>query len=164
MRIALPFLALTLSAAPAAAPAQTLVPLPAVEPTEAAAPARTVAPPPAPVQEPVAPQAPEQPTQTPPVIVPKESSGVGDKLGVAAGGIALGAAGAAVAGPVGKFAGGFIGKKLAQSLFGKDDGIPEVRTLSRAPAATEAGADALAAPATAPPLKARVADRASPRS
>ncbi len=74
------------------------------------------------------------------------------KVGLIAGGVAGGAAGAALAGPVGKFAGGFIGKKLVGGLLGDDkDKVPELTTIAATPSADQAGHPAVAAPATAPP-------------
>lgn len=43
-------------------------------------------------------------------------------------------AGAAIAGPVGRFAGGFVGKQIARGLFsGGKDKIPNVRVVNAAP-------------------------------
>lgn len=96
----------------------TLAPLPSVEPTQPAPPAVTAAPPP--TAEAGAP-APElaPPTKVAPVLVAKEQkANVAGQAGVLAVGVAAGAGGAAVAGPVGKFAGAFVGKTLARGLFG----------------------------------------------
>ena len=141
------FAQLTSPSAPASqAPAPTvLAPLPTVEPT-APAPTPITAPPP-PSAEPGAP-APElaPPEKVPPVIVAKEDkgSGLGGVVGTTAVGVAGGAAGAAVAGPVGKFAGGFVAKRLAQGLFGKKDKTPELTVIPQTPAAATAAAPAAA--------------------
>ncbi|PZQ56793.1 MAG: hypothetical protein DI570_20730 [Phenylobacterium zucineum] len=146
---------LDVAAHASAPPAPVLAPLPTVEPT-APAPAPVVAKPaPAPVTDASAPVATSAPTTIAPDIVEKpDKDGLGDKLGTVVGGVAGGAAGAAVAGPVGKFAGGFLGRKLVQGVFGgKKDDVPQVTAVARAPSADSAAQPAVAAPATAPPLK-----------
>jgi hypothetical protein len=151
-------LAQNIAAAPkAAAPAAeslALTPLPTVAPTEPAPAPATAAPPP--TVEAAAPApvlaAPETIT---PVIVAKEDKGGGaaSKVGQIAVGVGAGAAGAAVAGPVGKFAAGFIGKRLAHGLFGKKDETPELTVIPQttAPTGAAVSAAAMAARARAPP-------------
>jgi hypothetical protein len=138
--------------------ATTLTPLPTVEPT-APAPEPTIAKSaPTPVTDVSAPVATDAPTAVAPDIVEKEQKdGLGDKVGTVVVGVAGGAAGAAVAGPVGKFAGGFLGRRLAQGIFGKKDETPQVTAVAKAPSADGAAQPAVAAPATAPPLKQTVA-------
>ena len=63
-------------------------------------------------------------------------------VGTTAVGVAGGAAGAAVAGPVGKFAGGFLFKRLAQGLFGKKDKTPSLTVTEQTPSAATAAAPA----------------------
>lgn len=147
---------------PAAQPAQgtplVLAPLPAVAATEPAAEPAVAAPPPSPEAGVAAPEL-APPTTVTPVIVAKEDkgSGVGGVVGTTAVGVAGGAAGAAVAGPVGKFAGGFIAKRLAQGIFGKKDKTPELTVIEQAPSAVASGTTA-SDPAAAPTQKTLVAD------
>jgi hypothetical protein len=113
---------------PSAQPSQTpaLSPLPAVAPTAPAPAPITAAPPPTAEAGPPAPEL-APPEKVAPVIVAKEDKGgAAGKVGQIAVGVGAGAAGAAVAGPVGKFAGGFIGRRIAQGLFGKKDKTPEL--------------------------------------
>lgn len=136
---------------PLATPA--LAPLPTVQPTvEAPAPVASK-PPPAGVDAAPAPELPPGPTTVVPVLVQKEEKdGVGAKMGTVVGGVVGGLAGAAVAGPVGKFAGGLVGKKLAKGVLGDKDDLPEV-TVAEAPLSADAAATpAVASPATAPPI------------
>lgn len=123
--------------------AAVLAPTPTLAPTEPA-PAAVEAPPP-PSAEAGAP-APElePPTTVAPVILAKEDKGDGVKtiVGTTAFGVAGGVAGAAVAGPVGKFAGGFIFKRVAQGLFGDKDKTPELTVIPQTPSATGAAAPA----------------------
>ncbi|MEW5688439.1 MAG: hypothetical protein AB1942_26265 [Pseudomonadota bacterium] len=146
---------LDLAAHTGAPPAPALAPLPTVEPTAPAPDPAVVKPAPAPVTDVSTPAATSAPISVAPDIVEKpDKDGLGDKLGTVVGGVAGGAAGAAVAGPVGKFAGGFLGRKLVQGVFGdKKDDIPQVTAVARAPSADGAAQPAVAAPATAPPLK-----------
>jgi len=141
-------------------PVPALAPLPTVQPTVDAPPPVSAKPPPAPVDDALAPTPPTERTTRAPVIVAKEEKGnLGGTVGMIAGGVAGGAAGAAVGGPVGKFAGSFLGKRVVGGIFGVGkDKTPEL-TVSEAPSADDAGEPAVAAPATAPPLKARVANR-----
>lgn len=143
-------------------PAPTLAPLPTVEPTVDAPPPASAAPPPTPVHEAVAATPPTEPTTSAPVLIVKDekTTNIAGTLGVIAGGVAGGAAGAAVGGPVGKFAGGFIGKKVIGGIFGDGkDKIPEVTVAEAAPSADGAATAAVAEPATAPPLKEKLAKR-----
>lgn len=145
---------------PSATPAPpVLAPLPTVAPTEPVAPAVTAPPPPS--AEPGAP-APElaPPTTVAPVIVAKEDkkNGVGGLVGTTAAGVAGGAAGAAVAGPVGKFAGSFLAKQVAQGIFGKKDKTPELTVIPQTPSAVAAGVSATDPAAPAPPRATLVAD------
>lgn len=139
----------------------TLAPLPSVEPTVAAPAPVTAAPPPAPVNDAVAATPPTEPTTVAPVIVAKEEkANVAGAVGTIVGGVAGGAAGAAVGGPVGKFAGGFLGKRVIGGIFGAGkDKVPEVTVTEVTPSAESAATSAVAQPATAPPLKERVANR-----
>ncbi|WP_430419994.1 hypothetical protein [Phenylobacterium sp.] len=163
MRPFLSIAACSLIAAPGAAmaqplalteppPAGALAPTPTLAPTEPAPDAVTVPPPPV-VQGGAAPPDLEPPTTVPPVIVAKEDKGGAAKtvVGTTAFGVAGGLAGAAVAGPVGKFAGGFIFKRVAQSLFGDKDKTPELKVIPQTPAAAD----------TAMPASDRVMDAAS---
>lgn len=149
MRPFLSIAACSLIAAPGAAMAQTLplsepphpavlAPTPTLAPTRPAPDAVTVPPPPAPEAGAAPPQL-EPPTTVPPVIVAKEDKGGGAKtvVGTTALGVAGGLAGAAVAGPVGKFAGGFIFKRVAQGLFGDKDKTPELTVIPQTPAAAD---------------------------
>ena len=148
---------------PANAPT-TLAPLPTLEPTAPAPPPVVARPAPAPVVEATTPLATSEPTTLAPDIVAKpEKEGLGDKLGTMVGGVAGGAAGAAVAGPLGKFAGGFIGRKLVQGVLGGDnDDVPKVTAVARAPSVEDASTPAMASPATAPPLKEAISDQSAP--
>lgn len=125
-----------------------LAPLPAVATTQPAAAPLTAAP--APTVEP-APPAPElaPPTTVAPIIVPKaEKADVAGKAGLMAVGVAAGAGGAAVAGPVGKFAGALLGKTVARGLFGiGKEKTPEVTVIQRDPQAELAAAEASSADA-----------------
>jgi hypothetical protein len=137
-----------------------LAPLPTVEPTVEAPPPVSAPPPPPPVSDAVVATPPAEPTTAAPVLVAKESNNVAGKVGTIVGGVAGGAAGAAVAGPVGKFAGGFLGKKVMGGLLGDGkDKVPEVTVAEAAPSAETAATSAVADPATAPPLKKKVAKR-----
>ena len=140
--------------------APTLAPVPTVEPTQPVAAPATAPPPPS--AEP-APPAPElaPPTKVAPVIVAEQQKGnVAGQAGVLAVGVAAGAGGAAVAGPVGKFAGAFVGKTIARTIFGVDKPkTPNLTVVQPDPSihlveAQSAGADA---PAAAPPAT-QVAD------
>jgi hypothetical protein len=124
-------------------PSPVLAPLPTVAPTEPAPAAVTAAPPPIAEAGPPAPELPP-PEKVAPVIVAKESKGggVGAAVGTTAVGVAGGAAGAAVAGPVGKFAGGFLFKRIAQGLFGKRDKTPSLTVTEQTPSAATAAAPA----------------------
>ncbi|MBX3484726.1 hypothetical protein [Phenylobacterium sp.] len=123
-------------AAEAAPPAPALTPLPAVEPTAPAPEAVTSAPPPAPVDGAPTPRL-ATPTVVAPVLVEKEPSKTAQVVGGLAVSVAGGAAGSAVAGPIG----GFVGKRIATSLFGPDkDKTPEVRAMSAEDAAAQAAA------------------------
>jgi hypothetical protein len=139
----------------------TLSPLPTVQPTVDAPPPVSAAPPPPPVNDAVAATPPTGPTTVAPVIVAKEEkANVAGTVGTIVGGVAGGAAGAAVGGPVGKFAGGFIGKKVIGGIFGDGkDKLPEVTVTEVTPSADSAATSALAQPATAPPLREKVAKR-----
>lgn len=172
MRVLLSLAALGAVALPGAALAQAdvaaaaevgsppiLAPLPTVQPTVEAPAPLSARPPPAPVDEALVATPPTGPTTVAPVIVAKESNDIAGKVGVIAGGVAGGAAGAALGGPVGKFAGGFLGKRLMGGLFGGKDKVPEITVVDAAPSAEAAGTAAVADPATAPPLKAKVANR-----
>jgi hypothetical protein len=146
--------------APSATPPESaLAPLPKVAPTQPAAPAVTASPPPSAEAGAPAPKL-APPTTVAPVIVAKDDkNGVPGKVGSVAVGVAGGAAGAAVAGPVGKFAGGFIARQLAQGVFGKKDKTPELTVIPQTPSATGAAAPAVAqAETTAPPKSAVVAE------
>lgn len=158
-------LACSLIAAPAIGKAQSapdvldiasepkLAPLPTVEPAAPAPEPAVAKPPPAPVTESKPAVATTAPTVVAPDIVAKpDKDGLGEKLGTVVGGVAGGAAGAAVAGPVGKFAGGLLGRKLVQGVLGGKDDIPQVTAVAKAPSAEFMGQPAVAAPATAPPL------------
>lgn len=140
-----------------APPTLVLAPLPTVAATEPAAEPAVAAPPPSPEAGVAAPEL-APPTTVAPVIVAKEDKGggVGGVVGTTAVGVAGGAAGAAVAGPVGKFAGGFIAKRLAQSIFGKKDKTPELTVIEQTPSAVASGTTA-SDPAAAP-TKTLVAD------
>lgn len=171
MRPFLSIAACSLIAAPGAAMAQllppseppppaVLAPIPTLAPTQPAPQAVTVPPPPA-VESGAAPPELEPPTTVPPVIVAKEDKGGAAKtvVGTTAFGVAGGLAGAAVAGPVGKFAGGFIFKRVAQGLFGDKDKTPELKVTPQTPAAADtamAASDRVAD--AAPPEATRVAD------
>lgn len=123
--------------APVAAVAQPVFePLPSIAPTEPVAPPATTAPPPIAVAGVPPPQY-DAPETAPPVIVAKEAKGGsgGTLVGTTVVGVAGGAAGAAVAGPVGKFAGGFVAKRIAQGLFGKKDKTPSLTVIPQTPAA-----------------------------
>lgn len=136
---------------PVAAP--TLAPLPTVQPTVEAPPAVAAKPPPAGIEAAPAPELPPGPTTVVPVLVQKEEKdGVGAKVGTVVGGVVGGLAGAAVAGPVGKFAGGLVGKKLAKGVLGGKDDLPEVTVTEVPPSAETAATPAVASPATAPPI------------
>ena len=115
-------------------PPPALAPLPAVEPTEPAPSPVTAAPPPTAEAGPPAPEL-APPERVAPVIVAKEAKGggAGTLVGTTAVGVAGGAAGAAVAGPVGKFAGGFVARRLAQGLFGKKDKTPSLTVTEQTP-------------------------------
>ncbi|MBL8553543.1 MAG: hypothetical protein JNL41_04635 [Phenylobacterium sp.] len=113
-----------------------LAPLPAVEPTRPTPEAVTSAPPPAPVDGAPAPRL-ATPTTVAPVLVEKQPDKTAQAVGGLAVSVAGGAAGSAVAGPVG----GFVGKRLATSLFGiGKDKVPEVRAMSAEEAAAQAAA------------------------
>ena len=87
-------------------------------PVEPAPPAVTAPPPPS-VEAAPAPEL-QPPTTVAPVLVesePKENK-LPQTVGSVVGGLAGGAAGAAVAGPVGKIAGGFVGKTVVRKLIG----------------------------------------------
>jgi hypothetical protein len=117
-------------------PAPVLAPLPAVEPTQPAPAAVTSAPPPAPVEGAPTPEL-APPTAVAPVLVTKEPNKTAQVVGGLAVSVAGGAAGSAVAGPVG----GFVGKRIATSLFGiGKDKVPEVRAMSAEEAAAQASA------------------------
>lgn len=135
-------------------PALVLAPLPTVAATEPAPEPAVAAPPP---KAEVGASAPElaPPTTVAPVITAKEDKGggLGGVVGTTAVGVAGGAAGAAVAGPVGKFAGGFIAKRLAQGIFGKKDETPELTVIEQTPSAVASGTTA-SDPAAAPTRKA----------
>ena len=148
--------------APPAQPSDTppvLAPLPTVAPTEPAPPPVTAPPPPTAEAGAPAPQL-ASPTTVAPVITAKEDkdNGAAGKVGVVAVGVAGGAAGAAVAGPVGKFAGGFVAKSIAQGLFGaRKDKTPELTVVQRTPSAETAATPVAAQAAEAP--KVAVDDR-----
>jgi len=155
-----PFVTLALSSAlvaPCAAMAQdlssdippspVLASLPGYAPLTEAPPPVTA--PPAPTAEGVAPPVLEAPTDVAPVLVEApEKTGLGKTVGTVAGGMAFGAVGAAVAGPVGKIAAGFLGKQLVRGLFGKKDTV-QVQEVT--PAADDAAKSA-ATKAPAPPM------------
>lgn len=131
----------------------TLAPLPTVQPTVEAPPPVASKPPPAGVDAAPAPQLPPGPTTVVPVLVQKEEKdGVGAKVGTVVGGVVGGLAGAAVAGPVGKFAGGLVGKKLAKGVLGGKNDLPEVTVAEAPPSAETAATPAVASPASAPPI------------
>lgn len=132
---------------PDAPPAPVLEPLPTVEVTQSAPEPQAAPPPPPPVEPAATPAPPATPPQAPPVLVTKaeDDDGLADKLGSVVGGLAGGAAGAAVAGPVGKFAGGLVGKKLVKGVLGGDDDVPEVTAIQPAPSAGSAAQPAAAA-------------------
>ena len=158
----IPDLAQPPAPSPDTPPPPVLTPLPTVQPTEPAPPPATAPPPPTAEPGPPAPKL-STPTTVAPVIVEKEDkdNGVADKVGAVAVGVAGGAAGAAVAGPVGKFAGGLVGKQIAKGLFGdKKDETPELTVVPRTPAAETAGVPATdQPPADPPPPKAASDDR-----
>ncbi|MBU1377653.1 MAG: hypothetical protein KKE02_16550 [Alphaproteobacteria bacterium] len=142
--------------------APTLAPLPTVQPTVDAPPPVSAAPPPAPVSEAAVATPPTEPTTVAPVLIAKEEkdNDVAGKVGMVVGGVAGGVAGAAVGGPVGKFAGGFLGKRVVGGIFGVGkDKVPEVTVAEAAPSADVSGKAAVAEPATAPPLKEKLANR-----
>lgn len=128
---------------PSAQPSSpVLAPLPTVSPTQPAPAPVTAAPPPTAEPGPPAPEL-AQPEKVAPVIVAKEDkSGAAGKVGQIAVGVGAGAAGAAVAGPVGKVAGGFIGKRIAQGLFGKKDKTPELTVVPQTTPPTGAAVSA----------------------
>jgi hypothetical protein len=137
-----------------------LAPLPTVQPTVDAPTPATAAPPPPPVSDAAVATPPAGPTTVAPVLVAKENNNVAGKVGMIVGGVAGGAAGAAVGGPVGKVAGGFLGKKVVGGIFGDGkDKLPEVTVAEVPPSADTAATSAVAQPATAPPLKEKLAKR-----
>jgi hypothetical protein len=84
----------------------------------------------------------------------EQKPGMGGKIGKVAAGVAGGAAGAVVLGPVGKFAGAFVGKRVAGRLFG-NNGIPRVtEPVPAKTAQTTPSADRAARPASAGELAA----------
>jgi len=141
-------------------PPPVLAPLPTVAPTEPAPAPVTSAPPPTAEAGPPAPEL-APPEKVAPVIVAKEDkgAGVGTAVGTTAIGVAGGAAGAAVAGPVGKFAGGFVFKRIAQGLFGKKDKTPSLTVTEQTPSATAAAPAADQATAKAGPKTQLAEDR-----
>jgi len=131
-------------------PEPTLAPVAGFEPTTDVPPA--IAAPPPPNAEGVAAPELEAPTDAAPVLVeaPEQKGKIGRTVGTVAGGMVGGVAGAAVLGPVGKFAGGFLGKRLVKGLFG--DGRPDIPQVTEADPADQAATNAssrAAAPAPA---------------
>lgn len=140
----------TLPVPPAEPAPAVLAPLPTVAPTQPAPPPVTAPPPPSAEAAP-APKL-EPPTTVAPVIVAKEQkANVAGQAGVLAVGVAAGAGGAAVAGPVGKFAGAFLGKSIARGIFGVGkEKTPELTVIQRDPQAEAATAAATDTAAPAP--------------
>jgi hypothetical protein len=107
-----------------------------------------------------------RPTTVAPVIVegmaPPTDGKRGQIVGTGAGGVVCGIAVAAVAGPVGKFAGAFVGKRVVKSIVGdgKKDG-PQIRAAQTAPSADQAAAETAELSAV-PPLRETVADAEAP--
>lgn len=140
----------------------TLAPLPTVEPTHPVAAPAVAAPPPTAEAAPPAPEL-APPTKVAPVITAKApKANVAGQAGVLAVGVAAGAGGAAVAGPVGKFAGAFLGKTVARGLFGVGkEKTPQLNVVQPDPQAELAATgepDDAAAPPASPPHETLAAD------